>query len=100
MRRWAPGAVEAVRFHALCYFTPGQPFGAIGGNLCMIEAGRHGVRLSFLHGASLPDPGKLLQGAGKAKRFLPIRGQDDVRRSELVALVCAAARRSAGRLAR
>jgi hypothetical protein len=88
--RHAPGATEAIRFHCLCYFTPGRHFGAIGGNICMIEANRKGLRLSFIHGATLPDPGGLLQGAAKSKRFLPITTAADIRRKEVYALIRAA----------
>jgi hypothetical protein len=97
IRRCAPGAAEAIRFHSLCYFQPSQPFGAIGGNICMIEASRRGVRLSFIQGALLPDPGAILQGAAKAKRFVPIRSAADVRRSELRDLIRAAADTSTSR---
>ncbi len=67
----APGAAEGVRFHCLCYFDAKAPFGAIGGNVCMIEFRNGEVALSFLHGAALRDPHELLRGSGKSKRFIP-----------------------------
>jgi hypothetical protein len=91
VRHCAPGAAEATRFHSLCYFRPSRPFGAIGGNICMIEADGRGVRLSFIHGASLPDPCTLLRGKAKAKRFVPIRSAGDSRREEVRDLIRAAA---------
>lgn len=98
--RCAPGAEEAVRFHSLCYFRPLRPFGCIGGNICMIEAGRQGVRLSFLHGASLPDPGAVLMGRAAAKRFVPIRSSVDWRRHEVPELIRASARAAEGKTPR
>ena len=92
IQRCAPGAAEAVRFHSLCYFSPSEPYGAIGGNICMIEADDRGVRLSFIHGASLADPHAILRGTAKAKRFVAIHSAADVRRSEVADLIRAAAR--------
>src|ERR1051326_4521174 len=68
--RTTPSVDEAIRFHALCYFEPGQPYGAIGGNVCMIHAKPDCVRLDFIHGAMLPDPLGLLQRSAKAKRYI------------------------------
>jgi hypothetical protein len=94
VRRCAPESVEAVRFACLCYFLPDQPFGSIGGNVCLIEIHGREVRLSFLHGSSLPDPGRLLAGTAKAKRFVVIRSKTDPPRKGLEALVRGASRRS------
>jgi hypothetical protein len=90
IRRCAPAAIEAIRFHALCYVRPGEAYGAIGGNVCMIEARPGGVRLSFLHGASLPDPHRMLEGDAKAKRYVEIRSTADLERGALRALIRAA----------
>jgi len=87
----APEAAEAIKFHVLCYYRPGAWFGSIGGNICMIEARRGRVFLSFIHGAPLRDPHGLLVGKGKSKRFVPIpdaRAAADIR---IAALVRAAA---------
>jgi hypothetical protein len=71
-----PRAAEAIRFNSLCYYHDGVPFGAIGGNICMIEVRptrqQPRVLLSFIQGASVKDPHGLLRGKGKAKRFVPI----------------------------
>jgi hypothetical protein len=91
----APGASEALRFGALSYFLAGRPFASIGGNICMIEIKPDGsVRLSFIHGAELDDPDRLLLGSGKAKRYLLIGSPRDARRPAVRALVRAAARRA------
>ena len=88
--RAAPTADEAVRFHALCYFKPGRPFGAIGGNVCMIAPKPDCVRLEFIHGAALPDPAGLLEGAAKAKRYVSVRRLDDIQAAPIRALIHAA----------
>lgn len=91
-----PTASEAIRFGCLCYYHRGAAFGAIGGNICMIEVRRSVVVLSFLHGASLADPHRLLRGSGKAKRYTPIMRPGDVSDHRIIALVREAAERGAG----
>lgn len=86
----APGVTEAIKFNALCYFKPDRPFSSIGGNVCMISAHDDGVRLSFIHGAALPDPEGLLKGKAKAKRYVEIRTSADLRRRALNNLMRAA----------
>ncbi len=94
----ARDSTEAVKFGVLCYFHADAWFGAIGGNICMIEVkdrpkGRGGGRevlLSFIHGALLADPKGLLRGRGKMKRFLPVRDADHVERKDVLALIRAA----------
>lgn len=90
VRAAAPRTCEAIRFHALCYFKPDQPYGAIGGNVCMITPRAEHVRLEFIHGAFLPDPAGLLRGSAKAKRFIEIRSRADLRRRAVRTLIRAA----------
>lgn len=87
----APQVSEAIRFGALCYFKPDHEYGAIGGNVCMIDGRGSGVSLAFLHGAALPDPAGLFQGRAKAKRSVDIRTERDARRREIRELIRAAA---------
>jgi len=87
-----PRAVESVRFGALCYYYSGKPYGAIGGNICMIEVRRGRVVLSFIQGASLHDPNALLRGKGKAKRFVPIETVAAARDPRIIVLIREAAR--------
>ncbi len=84
------GVTEGIRFGALCYFRAGEPFGSIGGNVCMIELRDEKVALAFLHGASLPDPTGLLTGSTKAKRRVPIRDKVILRQEALRDLLRAA----------
>lgn len=90
-----PDACEGIRYGALSYFRADAPYGSIGGNICMIEIRLGKVALSFIHGASLPDPHGLLRGAGKAKRFVPVATRDAADDPRLIALV-----RDAGAMAR
>lgn len=70
-----PNAEEGIRFGCLCYFHGGTAYEAIGGNVCLIEVRQGKVRLSFIHGAALPDPHGLLRGSGKSKRFVLMENQ-------------------------
>jgi hypothetical protein len=90
VRRTVPELCESIRFNALCYFKPDRPFGAIGGNACLINSRDDHVRLEFIHGAALPDPEGLLRGDGKAKRFIEIRTRRDVQRRGIRELLLAA----------
>ena len=86
----APNAVEAIKFNSFCYFKPDHPYGAIGGNVCGIGWRGDHVVLTFIHGASLPDPDGLFQGKGKAMRHVPIRSSADIHRPAVGRLIRAA----------
>jgi hypothetical protein len=53
-----------------------------------------GVSLCFIHGASLPDPRKILLGGGNQTRFLRLGSAKDLDRPEVEALVRAAVARA------
>ena len=86
----APEVSETVAFHALCYYKPNQPYGVIGGNVCMIGPRHDALHLGFIHGAMLPDPEGLLQGSAKAARYIALRSSKDIRRRAFKALIRAA----------
>ena len=86
----APEAHEALKFNSLCYYKPNQPYGVIGGNVCMIGVRDDCVYLSFIHGAFLSDPDGLLEGTAKAKRQITIRSRHDIRRESFSKLIRAA----------
>lgn len=92
VREIAPHVSEAIKFHSLCYFKPDMPYGSIGGNVCGIGEHKGTVYLSFIHGAALPDPDRLLQGDGKAMRKIPIHTRADIRRAAFTQLIEAAIR--------
>jgi hypothetical protein len=86
-----PHATEAIRFHALCYYEAGSPYGSIGGNICMIGVREGRVSLQFIHGVDLPDPHGLLRGKAKAKRHVPIADREAAGDPRLIDPVRAAA---------
>jgi hypothetical protein len=86
----APSVTEAIKFGRLSYFKPGQPYGSIGGNVCMIAWREDCVHLAFIHGAALPDPEQLLKGDAKAKRFIEIRSSADIHQPTVKRLIKAA----------
>ena len=55
-----------------------------------IAAGANGVGLSFYHGATLPDPHKLLLGSGSQNRFIRIESAATLSRPEVEELISAA----------
>lgn len=86
----APQVDEKIAFHALCYYKSGQPYGVIGGNVCVIGPRDDVLHLGFIHGAFLPDPEGLLQGTAKSKRHIEFRSSKDVRCMALRDLIRAA----------
>lgn len=87
----APIASEKIAFHSLVYYRAGEKYGVIGGNICGIGVKNETLILDFIHGASLPDPKKLLKGTAKAKRYVEIRNTADIRSASLRTLIMAAA---------
>jgi hypothetical protein len=55
-----------------------------------IAAGANGVGLSFYHGATLPDPHRLLLGSGSQNRFIRIESAATLARPEVEELIAAA----------
>ena len=90
IRAIAPEAKETVLWNSLSYHRPSLG-GRIAGAVCLISRKGECVHLGFIHSAVLPDSHRLLQGTGKAKRFIPIRKIQEVRRAELRSLIQAAA---------
>jgi len=59
-----------------------------------LAAAANGVGLCFIHGASLPDPNKVLIGQGKQTRFLRLPSTGVLERPEVNALLDAAVARA------
>jgi hypothetical protein len=93
----APHATEAIRFNTLCYFDPSVTWGAIGGNICLIEVKCARVWLSFILGSTLPDPSRGLTGKAKSKRFLLIDSLRTAARPSTRALIRASAAQARSR---
>jgi hypothetical protein len=70
LRKRFPTAIEMVydnyNFFVIGYSPTERPTDYI----VSLAANAKGAGLSFNHGASLPDPAKILQGAGKQNRFI------------------------------
>jgi hypothetical protein len=90
VRRAAPRARESVVWGALSYHRP-EVGGRVKGAVCLVVVKRGRVRLDFIHGARLADPARLLRGALKSKRFVPIESVADAERPEIADLVRRAA---------
>lgn len=88
--RVAPQVSETIAFHSLCYYKPDQPYGVIGGNVCMIGPRKQRLCLGFIHGVHLADPDGLLQGSGKSARHIEIRTRKDFRNPAVKKLIQAA----------
>jgi hypothetical protein len=61
------------------------------GPLCCFMAGKEHVTFAFMRGAALPDPEKLLEGAGKGVRHVKLRSVADVKKPGVKKLVVEAA---------
>lgn len=85
-----PQAEESLLWGCLSYHRP-QVGGRVKGAVCQIVFKRGQVRLDFIHGIRLADPGALLQGDRVSKRFVPIGSVTDAERPEVAALIREAA---------
>jgi hypothetical protein len=59
-----------------------------------IAAAASGVGLCFIHGASLPDPNRILLGEGEQTRFIRLESANRLQQAEVKALLAAAVARS------
>ena len=88
-KRW-PGANELVwdnyNFFVIGYCTTERPSSCI----VSIAAAANGVGISFYRGASLPDPRRVLLGAGKQSRFLRLESVATLAKPEVRALLALA----------
>jgi Domain of unknown function (DU1801) len=90
VRRRFPTANELVwdnyNFFVIGYSPTERPTDSI----VSIAARANGVGLCFLHGASLPDPKKLLLGSGKQTRFIRVESAEKLSHPDVEALIAAA----------
>jgi hypothetical protein len=91
LRKRLPTANELVydnyNFFVLGYCSTLRPSDCI----VSLAAGAHGVGLAFPYcGAALPDPHKLLLGAGSKNRFIRLPTPETLARPEVEALIAAA----------
>ena len=94
MRTRLPTANELVydnyNFFVIGYCPTERPSDCI----LSIAAAANGVGLSFYHGATLPDPHKVLLGGGAQNRFLRIESAATLARPEVEELIAAAVAQS------
>lgn len=94
MRRRLPGATELVydNYNALVIgFGPTDRTGDAPFSIALYP---NWVTLFFLKGARLPDPERVLQGAGSTVRHVVLDGPQDLDRPAIKALMAEAVRRS------
>lgn len=86
-----PGALEQVDAKARVI---GYGFGArYKDTICAIMPTKKGVTLGIGWGTELPDPEKLLEGAGKVHRHVKLKQESDLQRPALKALLRAGVER-------
>ncbi len=94
LRKRLPAANELVydnyNFFVIGYCPTERPSDCI----VSIAAAANGVGLSFYHGATLPDPHKLLLGSGSQNRFIRLPDASVLRRPEVEELIAAAVAQS------
>lgn len=90
MRKHFPTANELVydnyNFFVIGYCTTERPSDCV----VSLAANSKGVGLSFYHGATLPDPHKILHGSGNQNRFVRLDGVAALNRPEVLELLNAA----------
>lgn len=94
LRKRMPGAIELVydNYNALAIgFGPTERTSEAVVSLAVYP---RWVNLYFLHGAKLPDPGKVLQGSGNRGRYVVLERADDLDGPALQALLDAAIQNS------
>jgi hypothetical protein len=68
------------------------------GLVCTIMLSRSGVKLGIPHGATLPDPDRLLEGAGKVHRYVVVTDEEATRDPRLSSLLAEARAAALARL--
>jgi uncharacterized protein DUF1801 len=90
MRKRLPTAHELVydnyNFFVIGYGPTERPSDAV----LSLAAKANGLALSFVYGATLPDPAKILLGSGTQNRFIRIESPQVLKRPEVEALIAAA----------
>ena len=87
-----PGVLEEVKWRKPSNAMLGVPVWSHAGIICTGETYKEVVKLTFAHGAALPDPAGLFNASleGNARRAIDIREGETIDEKALVALVRAA----------
>jgi hypothetical protein len=83
-------AYDNYNFFVIGYGPTARPSDCI----VSLVAGANGVGICFIHGASLPDPKKILRGSGNQTRSIHLDSVDLLARPEVEALIAAAVARA------
>jgi hypothetical protein len=90
LRKLLPTAIELV-YDNYNFFVIGYgPTERASDAMLSIAAAANGVGLAFLHGATLPDPKRILLGAGKQNRFVRLPTLERLKSIEVLELIRAA----------
>ena len=90
MRKLMPTAIELV-YDNYNFFVIGYgPTERASDAILSLAVAANGVGLAFIHGATLPDPKKILLGAGKQNRFVHLPAVERLKSTEVLALIRAA----------
>ncbi len=95
LRRRFPTAVELVyeNFHALAIgYSPTEEMADC---IVSLRFNPMGASVTFLQGATLPDPTRILEGNGDQTRFIRLPNEATLARPEILALIDAAIAQSA-----
>ena len=90
MRKLLPTAIELVYDNYNFFVIGYDPTERASEAILSIAAAANGVGLAFLHGATLPDPKKLLLGGGKQNRFIRLPTIEVLRSPDVLKLIRAA----------
>lgn len=82
----APDATEVVRWGGLSYYHEGRGK-IVSAGICQIGIHKDHIRLAFIHGVFLPDPGRLLRGTQKYKRYVQIDSYENASWNNLKELI-------------
>ncbi len=82
----APDATEVVRWGGLSYYHEGRG-GIVSAGICQIGIHKDHIRLAFIHGVFLPDPGQFLRGTQKYKRYVQIDSYENAPWNNLKELI-------------
>lgn len=90
LRKSFPAANELVWDNYNFFVIGYSPTERLSDTFVSIAAASSGVGLAFYHGATLPDPHRLLLGSGKQNRFLRLESPATLARPEIRELIEAA----------
>ena len=94
LRKQFPTATELVYDNYNFFVIGFGPTERPSDGIFSIAAAANGVGLCFIHGASLPDPVKILLGSGKQTRFIRLPSAKVLTQPEVRTLLCLAAQRA------